>query len=325
MSSKKLENAVEALEHVMRLPETSLELRVSALEALAMLKLRMHLDDDAVGLAQAGFKLVETDASGTDDQQLQFRTTMTRDLVKVASGDLESADSHVRTDENFGIHTNMTPVAGLASAMLALAECTHVQGSLLQAKTFYEDAIKFANSEIDELLPALTAVSTTPEEVRIGALVGLGQLRADLSEFDEAERNLTEALKQAETLGGENHVRVGLVLSCMGHLYARRAKVENTGYLLAEGLYRRSLDLLEAPPIDNEDFQPAKDLLDILALSRARYADLLATNNRTNESERLRLWANSSWKGTRPLDDILSESTIPKPLSVVEVRLGRVL
>ncbi|KAL3839500.1 hypothetical protein ACJIZ3_024091 [Penstemon smallii] len=62
---------------------------------------------------------------------------------------------------------------------------------------------------------------------------------------------LTSALKKMEERLGPHHPKVGVVLTCTALMYRLKATAERSSSLLIqEGLYRRAIDLLKAPPLE---------------------------------------------------------------------------
>ncbi|XP_002962915.2 uncharacterized protein LOC9662180 isoform X1 [Selaginella moellendorffii] len=305
----KVSDATEVLHGVSSNESAGLEVRVSALEALVGLYLQIHEDE----LASAQLQTISELA--TPESDIGPRSQALAGLVKLSGGQFDAAAA--------SCFEAFPPDTKQGAAILSRAEVAHVRGDDKEAKNFYESAAALAKNETDKSKGA----TMTSTEVHSAALAGLGQLSADLGCFDEAEKFLTEGLQVAESISGETHARVGLVLSCMADLYSRRAKAENSGFMIAEGLYRRSLNLLKAPPLEKE----AKDklqYLDAIAITRARYADILSSvEQRASEAERLKSWATAAWRNQRSLSDVLKAAARDngsKLHSVIDVRLGRV-
>ncbi|GBG71346.1 hypothetical protein CBR_g8766 [Chara braunii] len=244
----------------------------------------------------------------------------------------------------------------IADGLKGLATFSHCSGDFQLARELYEHALqctKYGTDQqqsqsegqnLNELVDV--AIASQSEEVTMDALLGLGQLCSHMREFDEGERRLTEALRFAELVGGEKHPRVGIVLSATAELYAKRSQLNGTGEtLVAEGLFRRALQLLGASVFNLKDqVWSEQKYSDVIALTRARYAVVLsAFKNREQEALRESRWAEKEWKCAAPLrlavnmqpiavsgtqlaeENQMEEDTRPQlDYPVLDARLGRV-
>ncbi|XP_044472698.1 uncharacterized protein LOC123201315 isoform X2 [Mangifera indica] len=102
--------------------------------------------------------------------------------------------------------------------------------------------------------------------------------------------------------------------------------------MLNQGLYRRALELLEAPPLDSEGFETKVDRRHIMALARAilqnrGYAEALCIQqNRKNEGERMKRWAEAAWRNhPMSLADALQFSDPSNKVMVIDARTSRAI
>ncbi|KAK1312767.1 hypothetical protein QJS10_CPA07g00140 [Acorus calamus] len=187
-------------------------------------------------------------------------------------------------------------------------------------------------SEIDDIVnpSSMGAANMVPEELQLPSIECGFNYTSGYTfniNFHDAEEMLTKALGKAEDQFGSAHPKVGIVLTCIALMYGHKARLEgSSSILIQEGLYRRAIDLLKAPPLDSEDGEVQVDRRDIVALARGGYADLLCLQqNRKAEGERMRKWADAAWRNRRlSLAQVLD---IPEPsgAAVVDTRICRVL
>ncbi|KAG0627345.1 hypothetical protein M758_2G193400 [Ceratodon purpureus] len=344
----KFTDAVDALQGASDLEPAGLGVRVAALEALAGLCLRLHQEEPALKFAHSSGLLVTAagDAVPTDElKELQFRSKAVAALAALVCARCGAVDTRLFEDVPTWLGENSRRTAGVAAAMFSLAQCAHVGGYFKIAGELYGRTIAIIRNSKDAASEGtLASVAMAPDEVHVGALAGLGQLASHIGKFDEAEGKITEALTLAEKINGDKHPRVGVILACLADVYARRER--GTGdNIIPEGLYRRCLEYLGSPSIDVPDTGKQVDFVDIMALSRARYAEIISKSlNRGEEADKLQKWASKMWKGPRPLMDLMkvdsaqttlkekskgsaTNSTIGKVEGhvVIDVRLGRVI
>lgn len=287
--------------------------------------------------------------------ELQFRSKAVALLPASVCARHGAADTQLFEDVPKRLEEDCHRAAGVAVGMLSVAQCAHIGGYLKIAGDLYRRTISILqNSKESSSKVTLASCAMTPEEVQVGALAGLGQLACHVGDFDEAESKITEALTQAEKINGDKHPRVGIILACLADVYARRGKVMGSGdsFIIAEGLYRRCQDYLRSPSIDVPDTGKIVDLVDVMCLSRARYAEIIHKfPNRDEEADKIQKWASKMWKGPRPLldlmkvdsartvvkekgeapEDVQADETKPPSVGstkghvVIDVRLGRVM
>ncbi|XP_024400899.1 uncharacterized protein [Physcomitrium patens] len=351
-------DAVEALQVASDLKSAGLGLRVAALEALAGLCLRLHEEGSALKYAHSCGQLVMAAGDSVPKEELvelQFRSKAVALLPASVCARHGAADTQLFEDVPKRLEEDCHRAAGVAVGMLSVAQCAHIGGYLKIAGDLYRRTISILqNSKESSSKVTLASCAMTPEEVQVGALAGLGQLACHVGDFDEAESKITEALTQAEKINGDKHPRVGIILACLADVYARRGKVMGSGdsFIIAEGLYRRCQDYLRSPSIDVPDTGKIVDLVDVMCLSRARYAEIIHKfPNRDEEADKIQKWASKMWKGPRPLldlmkvdsartvvkekgeapEDVQADETKPPSVGstkghvVIDVRLGRVM
>ncbi|KAF3513403.1 hypothetical protein F2Q69_00000081 [Brassica cretica] len=86
--------------------------------------------------------------------------------------------------------------------------------------------------------------------------------------FGDAEETLTSALTSAEEHYGHNHPKVGVILTGVALMYWNKAKQErSSSIMIQEGLFRRALELMKAPPLDSEGIINV-ETQEVMALAR---------------------------------------------------------
>eukprot|EP00850_Spirogloea_muscicola_P008819 SM000048S16531 [mRNA] locus=s48:218276:223505:- [translate_table: standard] len=298
--------AGEALEKAAGIPRASYEVRAAALEALASLALRQHQDEAAMSHATCLLRLVDTADRGTGDHRL---VEILRDRALTIMGFIEHIRHRLQPAEDLfkeaGAWHDEVDVP--TSSVLMHAEHLHALGDMTRARDLYSTALRMTSPACSQA--AVAAGPIAPEEVHMGSLAGLGQLACHLGEYDEAEAKLAEALSHAEEINGEKHPRVGVVLAALASVYDQRGRARGSGdVIMAEGLYRRALELLRASEpsayTDRDD-----DFVDVIALTRGRCANVLGwAKNRETEADRLRQAAKEGWAGEGSLENALAES-----------------
>ncbi|KAK9290583.1 hypothetical protein L1049_008754 [Liquidambar formosana] len=111
------------------------------------------------------------------------------------------------------------------------------------------------------------------------------------------------------------------------HSYGCRWRESESMCRDGEGLYRRAIDLLKAPPLENGGALAKIMRKDIVALARGGYADVLCVQqNRKDEGDRVKSWAESAWRNRRmTLAEALEISETCSKVPVIDTRIGRVL
>ncbi|CAM8879085.1 unnamed protein product [Rhodiola kirilowii] len=135
-------------------------------------------------------------------------------------------------------------------------------------------------------------------EARIKALKGLVELV--VGNVDSAE-SFFQGTGTVKCCSGSHHPRVGVILTCIALMFRQKATLEHSSALLIqEGLYRRAIELLKAPPLETEGAHTKTMRRDITALARGGYAEVLnVQQNRKDEGERLKAWAEGAWRNNR--------------------------
>ncbi|WCJ28331.1 Tetratricopeptide repeat (TPR)-like superfamily protein [Euphorbia peplus] len=284
------DEAMEKLQTVLDLEQSSLGIKVAAMEALVGLNLALGNDDSSSVLAD---KCLERWGNDEDeDQFVNARAKAVKGLVELLRGNIESAVS---------LFQGFKDKAGcVGNAALSFGEFLHA-----------------------------TACNMSSDEVLLASTCALGQLEAHMGKYNDAEETLTKALSKAEQLFGSHHHNVGVVLTSLALMFRHKAVQEQSSSLLIqEGLYRRALDLLKAPPLDSEgNIRMKISRQDIMALARGGYGEALCVQqNRKNEGEKMKRWAEEAWSNRRfSLAEALKITESSNKFPVIDARIGRIL
>jgi tetratricopeptide (TPR) repeat protein len=197
------------------------------------------------------------------------------------------------------------------------------------AKEVYQKVIQGVseNKKFSDL-HALAACNMSSEEVLLAATCALGQLEAHMGNYGDAEDLLSRALSNTEDHFGSHHPKVGVVLTCLPLMFRHKAMQEHSSSLLIqEGLYRKAIELLKAPPLETNDAEAKVDRSDIVALARGGYAEALCVQqNRKVQGEKMKSWAEAAWRNRRlSLADALEISEPSSKVHVIDTRTCRVL
>eukprot|EP00270_Netrium_digitus_P017197 TRINITY_DN6269_c0_g3_i1.p1 TRINITY_DN6269_c0_g3~~TRINITY_DN6269_c0_g3_i1.p1 ORF type:complete len:621 (-),score=150.22 TRINITY_DN6269_c0_g3_i1:22-1884(-) len=251
--------SLSRLKHASKLEGAPLEIRVAALEARSGLLLSIGKDEAAMADAVEALRLVDDavdaleEGSGADKpvsngssssgdaavDHLLIRVHAALGLALCAQGKPGEGEKKF---EEVGVSRSALGDHYIAAALLAKAQHVHAQGQLQEAQELYEKALAEA-SRAAAGVPCVPLASgmMAPAEISMGALAGMGQLAAHCGYLEEAELRLDEAITHAAKISGENHVRVGSVLSCLAHIHALKA--QRVTQKVTE-LFKRSIDLL---------------------------------------------------------------------------------
>ncbi|XP_020523952.1 uncharacterized protein LOC18436213 isoform X3 [Amborella trichopoda] len=318
-------DAIDKLQLVQELNVASISLRVAAMEALVGLHLQMEKDIAASEIADNCLQFFKDNHEDDDAtcRKLHLRAKAMKGLVDLVNGNLESAKSSYE-----GCHYSVDDGSCFGQVALSYGEFLHSSGDFSLAKDLYQKAIKVSQEKNAPDSSSVAAAGMVSEEVILGATCALGQLHTHSGNFQEAEEVLTQALKKAEEHFGLNHPKVGAVLTCMALLYGHNARLHGASSLLIqEGLYRRALDLLKAPTLDTDvgaDIQTNRS--DVMVLTRGGYAQALQVQqNRKDEGERMKKWAENTWRNRRLSLYQALEITEPSKVPVIDTRIERVL
>lgn len=318
--------AVEKLQKVQEeLNLNCIGVRVATTEALVGLHLELGQEGVASALADVCVQLVNTikleigNGYGFDVSEARIKAT--KGLIELVCSNLKSAETLFDVARDGKSHSG--------NATLSYGEFLHTQQNFTVAKEFYEKAIKgmLETKEFNDLYQ-VAACNMVSEEVLLAATCSLGQLEAHMGNFAGAEEILTRALTRAEQQYGSHHPKVGVVLTCIALMFRRKATLERSSSLLIqEGLYRRAIELLKAPPVQIGGMEGKLHRRDILALARGGYAETLCVQqNRKAEGEKMKCWAESAWGNRRlSLVDALDISEPSSKVPVIDTRICRAL
>ncbi|XP_042384191.1 uncharacterized protein LOC121976192 isoform X1 [Zingiber officinale] len=320
-----LQDANEKLEMVHQLGRASIDLIVAACEGRVGLNLETGQDANSLLLADNCSHLLRASEEGgvPVSEVTKFRAKSIKGLVDLINGDCMSVESVYGGSKECGMGRTENQ---LGTSLLSQGEISHCIGNFSLSKELYEKALLTLETKKTSSMSYLASTNMVPEEVTIGAACALGQLLSHSGNFAEAEEQLTKALVKAEEHFGSTHPKVGVILTCIAIMYKRKAQVEaSSSIIIQEGLYRKATDLLKAPDL-NEKVVALLDRRDIIALARGGYADLLCIQqNRKEEGERMKQWAESMWRNKRLSLAEALEFPEPTKAAVVDTRTCRVL
>lgn len=315
--------AIEKLQKVENFKNSILGVRVAAMEALAGLYLQLGQDDTSSVVADKCLQLCEKHKPENYKTYgaVNSRANAVKGLVELAHGNLESAESFFKgLQEEEGC---------TGSAALSYGEYLHATRNFLLAKKFYQKVIEVLAEQKDfSDMNTLGSCNMALEEVALAATFALGQLEAHMGNFGDAEEILTRTLTKTEELFGSHHPKVGVVLTCLALMFRNKAMQERSSALLIqEGLYRRALEFLKAPPLESEGVETKVDRTDIVALARGGYAEALSVQqNRKDEGERMKRWAEAAWRNRRvSLAEALNFSEPSNKPLVIDARTSRTM
>ncbi|KAI4354536.1 hypothetical protein L6164_003388 [Bauhinia variegata] len=313
-----VDEAIDKLQSIQELTSSFLGLRVAAFEALVGFHLEMEKDDISSVLADKCLEQVEKQEAGSNGKgfgAINVRAKALKGLVELINGNIESAEAFFR-----GPHEEILCNGSVA---LSYGELLHAKQNFSLAKEVYQSVIQgdYGNKDV------LAAGTMTLEGLMVGAMCALGQLEAHLGNFGDAEELLTKALTKAEECFGSHHPKVGVILTCIALMFKRKAVQERSSSLLIqEGLYRRAIELLKAPPLETEGAPTLVDRSDIVALARGGYAEaLVVQENRKAQAEKMKNWAEAIWRNRRlSLAEALENDPASK-VPVIDARIARIL
>ncbi|KAH9672418.1 hypothetical protein KPL70_017715 [Citrus sinensis] len=309
--------AIEKLQKVENFKNSILGVRVAAMEALAGLYLQLGQDDTSSVVADKCLQLCEKHKPENYKTYgaVNSRANAVKGLVELAHGNLESG-----LQEEEGC---------TGSAALSYGEYLHATRNFLLAKKFYQKVIEVLAEQKDfSDMNTLGSCNMALEEVALAATFALGQLEAHMGNFGDAEEILTRTLTKTEEVFGSHHPKVGVVLTCLALMFRNKAMQEHSSALLIqEGLYRRALEFLKAPPLESEGVETKVDRTDIVALARGGYAEALSVQqNRKDEGERMKRWAEAAWRNRRvSLAEALNFSEPSNKPLVIDARTSRTM
>ncbi|XP_050381838.1 uncharacterized protein LOC126798818 [Argentina anserina] len=330
----KLDDAIDKLKKVEDLSSSSVGVRIAALEAVVGLHLELKQDHTSSVLADKCLELAaKNDELEASDPEGYTRAVAVKGLVELVHGNLGLCKD-VAKGELFirEVERNVEEVEEFTgSTALFFGELLHARQSFEMAKKVYQKIIQndSSNEEFSDRT-ALAAGNMSSDKVLLAATCTLGQLEAHLGNFGDAEEILTKALTKTEEHFGSHHPKVGVVLTCIALMFRRKAiKEHSSSILIQEGLYRKAIELLKAPPFEAEGAETKVDRNDIVALARGGYAEVLCVQqNRKHQGEEMKKWAEAAWGNRRlSLAEALDVSNSDESLKVpiLDARISRVL
>ncbi|KAJ8427142.1 hypothetical protein Cgig2_030952 [Carnegiea gigantea] len=210
------DEAIQTLLRIQDLTNSSMGVRVAAIEALVGLHLELGLDDTSSVLVDNCLNLLEKEGPEMVDDYgykvFSARSKAIKGLVELVRGDIESGN-----------------------AALSYGEFLHAKREFDAARDIYQKAIAESSEKKGFSDPyAVAACNMSSEEVLLGSTCALGQLESHLGNFAAAEDILTRALKKAEEYFGTYHPKVGIVLTCIALMYRQKATAERSSSLLLQ-------------------------------------------------------------------------------------------
>ncbi|KAJ4766962.1 Tetratricopeptide repeat (TPR)-like superfamily protein [Rhynchospora pubera] len=317
----RLQDSMEKLEAVHQL-SPSLAFRVASWEG--MMSVRMEMGQEISSVAPGDSLEASTNGNQNNPSLIKLRANGVRGLSSLINGEIESAKSFFDGCQDCNAETAEDHIGNI---LFSYGVYLHCNGNFASAKDMYELAVSASNTKDIPREYFLAAANMVPEEVSLAGTCALGQLLSHTGKAAEAEEALTKALTKAEAHFGSTHPKVGVVLMCIAKMFKEKARLEGSSSILVqEGLYRRALDLLKAPDLNSEVNDMPVDKRDIVALARGGYAELLLIQqNRKEEGERMKRWAESVWRNRRlTLAEALDFSESSK-LAVIDTRICRVI
>ncbi|KAL0672099.1 hypothetical protein Bca4012_000079 [Brassica carinata] len=126
---------------------------------------------------------------------------------------------------------------------LSYGELLHATGNFEMATEMYQKAIH----GVTDTKESMSSCNMNLKAVSLAATFALGQLESHIGNFGDAEETLTSALTSAE-----EH-------------YAKQER--SSSIMIQEGLFRRALELMKAPPLDSEGIINV-ETQEVMALAR---------------------------------------------------------
>ncbi|CAN8257382.1 unnamed protein product [Cochlearia groenlandica] len=313
--SGNISEAIERLKQAMTLSLSSLSIRVFAVEALVGLLIQSGQDDVSVNVADEFVELVK-EKGDEDLVDVGATAKAIKGLAALVKGNIDSAESSFRGLENHKILKG--------NSALSCGEFFHATRNFEMAKEMYQKAIQ----GVEDTKESMCSCNMNLKAVSLAAKFALGQLESHIGNFGDAEETMTSALASAEELYGQNNPKLGVILTGVALMYRNKAKQErSSSILIQEGLFRKALELMKAPPLDSEG-NINLEAQDITALARGGYAELLLIQeNRKGEGEKMKSWAKSAWRNRRvSLSEALALSEQPLgKVAIIDARTSRVI
>ncbi|KAI4318977.1 hypothetical protein MLD38_032629 [Melastoma candidum] len=327
---ERFDEAIDRLREVECITDSALRPRVAAMEALVGLHLQLGQDDTSSVVADKCLDLVKREASDeTNSSNLvtSARSKAVKGLVELVRGNLDFAGNYFEGNDGEKYAAGSAALIN-SNVALSYGEYLHSTNNFSLAKEVYSNVVQGTPESHGSSQSALAACSMASEEVTLAANCALGQLYSHFGNFSDAEETFTKALTETEAYYGSNHPKVGIVLTCIALMYRWKAMKERSSSLLVqEGLLRKAIELLKAPAMDSGGAGVSFIRRDVIALARGAYAEILRIQqNRRDEGEKMKIWAESAWCNHRMrLSEALDVSELSSKVPIVDCRISRIL
>ncbi|KAK4776539.1 hypothetical protein SAY86_005227 [Trapa natans] len=185
-------DAMEKLRIIEDLKNSSLGVRVAAIEALVGLNLELGQDDASSVLADKCLELFSEESieSGSTESMIKSRALAVRGLIELVRGDLDSARVFFEGSDG--------EVDSAGNVALSYGQYLHCTMNFSSAKEVYQKVIQGTSENKGLAQTHLAACNMIPDEVILGATCALGQLESHMGNFTDAEEILTKALIKTE-------------------------------------------------------------------------------------------------------------------------------
>jgi tetratricopeptide (TPR) repeat protein len=118
----------------------------------------------------------------------------------------------------------------IGNIALSYGEYLHATGNFELAKEMYQKAIQ----GVTETKESMCSCNMNLKAVSLAATFALGQLESHIGNFGVAEKTLTDALTKTEEHYGDNHPKVGVILTAVALMYGNKAKQERSSSILIQ-------------------------------------------------------------------------------------------
>jgi tetratricopeptide (TPR) repeat protein len=245
--------------------------------------LAQNRDAEAFQLAQQSVEIARKSFASTVREDRRWQALVLANgsaaLVQHAAGEMEAASESFEMMMSLAEQADKpikSPDYLVAPALKQMAAFRLAQGRSREAITLAARATNAAVNAAEAAAAEPTSPLTSPwsiGETLVDARLQLGAAAAEAGDWEDAEAHLGEALETAEAMGigtGTAHPRIAFVLLPLAGIYSRTGRVT-----LAEGLYRKSINLLHLDIGSSEPAAALKAHTSVGALAAWRYAQLL--------------------------------------------------